>query len=75
LDGGDRLERLLGRELGRKVARNFDDYVRLAERDRLNLEQLRDQIGRTPMITVPDLPGDVHDIEGLARMDEHLFGA
>jgi anion-transporting ArsA/GET3 family ATPase len=67
------LERLLGKELGPKVAGNFEDYSRLAERDRLNLDRLRKRIGRTPMITVPDLPGDVHDIEGLAAMDEHLF--
>ena len=72
-DGVAGLEKLLDKELARKVARNFEDYVRLAERDQLNLEQLQEQIGRTPMITVPDLPGDVHDIEGLARMDEHLF--
>jgi len=68
------LHELLDEGLARKVERNFEDYLRLAERDRLNLEQLRKQIGRTPMITVPDLPGDVHDIEGLARVDEHLFG-
>ena len=73
-DGVAGLEKALGKDLAAKVERNFEDYVRLAERDRLNLEQLRDQIGRTPMITVPDLPGDVHDLDGLARMDEHLFG-
>jgi anion-transporting ArsA/GET3 family ATPase len=67
------LEKLLDKGLVRKVERNYEDYLRLAERDRLNLSQLREHIGRTPMITVPDLPGDVHDIEGLARMDEHLF--
>jgi len=72
-DAGGELEKQLGTELARKVERNLEDYVRLAERDRLNLGQLRKQIGRTPMITVPDLPGDIHDIEGLARMDEHLF--
>jgi anion-transporting ArsA/GET3 family ATPase len=72
-DGPDELEKLLDEELARKVAHNFDDYLRLAERDRLNLNRLRTELGRTPMITVPDLPGDVHDIEGLARMDEHLF--
>ena len=72
-DAAAELEKLLDKELAQKVERNFEDYVRLAERDRLNLAQLRKQIGRTPMITVPDLPGDVHDIEGLARMDEHLF--
>ena len=32
--GGGGLEKQLGTELAQKVARNFDDYVRLAERDR-----------------------------------------
>jgi anion-transporting ArsA/GET3 family ATPase len=75
LDGASagELEDLLGEALGQKVARNLDDYRRLAERDRLNLDRLRKELGRKPMITVPDLPGDVHDLEGLARMDEHLF--
>ena len=36
---GAGLEKLLGKELARKVERNFEDYVRLAERDRLNLER------------------------------------
>ena len=25
------------------------------------------------MITVPELPGDVHDLDGLRAMNEHLF--
>jgi anion-transporting ArsA/GET3 family ATPase len=68
-----KLEELLDEELARKVAHNLEDYARLAERDRLNLDQLRERLGRTPMITVPDLPGDVHDLDGLAAMDRHLF--
>jgi anion-transporting ArsA/GET3 family ATPase len=67
------VEELLGERLGRKVARNMEDYARLAERDRLNVERLREKLGRKPMIAVPDLDPDVHDIEGLARMNEHLF--
>jgi hypothetical protein len=27
------------------------------------------------MIIVPQLPGDVHDLEGLTHVCEHLFGA
>jgi anion-transporting ArsA/GET3 family ATPase len=67
------LAKLVGDELAGKVARNLEDYERLAERDRLNLKRLHKQLGRTPMIRVPDLPGDVHDLEGLARMDDYLF--
>jgi anion-transporting ArsA/GET3 family ATPase len=67
------VEQLLGEELGRKVARNLDDYRRLAERDHLNLGRLRRRLRRRPMIEVPDLDEDVHDLDGLARMNEHLF--
>ncbi len=64
---------LVGAELGRKVTRNLDDYRRLAERDRLNLGRLREELGRTPTITVPHLDRDVSDIDGLELMNEHLF--
>ena len=47
---------------------------RLAERDQANLDLLRRRLGRTPLIEVPHLPDDVHDLEGLRRMDEYLFG-
>ena len=65
---------LVGAELGRKVVRNLDDYRRLADRDRRNLGRLREELGRTPLITVPHLDHDVSDIEGLELMNEHLFG-
>jgi anion-transporting ArsA/GET3 family ATPase len=73
-DPSAELAKLLGDALGGKVARNLEDYARLAERDRLNLERLKRDLGRKPMVTVPDLPGDVHDLDGLRRMDEYLFG-
>jgi anion-transporting ArsA/GET3 family ATPase len=66
---------LVGVDLARKVARNLDDYRRLAERDRLNLESLRKRLGRKPMLTVPHLDDDVHDAAGLVRMNEFLFAA
>jgi len=64
---------LLGEHLGGKVARNLEDFRRLAERDRRNLAALGERLGRTPMIEVPELDDDVHDLDGLARMNEHLF--
>jgi hypothetical protein len=45
----------------------------LAERDRQNLDALRRRLGRKPLIEVPLLEGDVHDLDGLRRMGEHLF--
>jgi len=69
------LAKELGDPLARKVARNLDDYRRLAGRDRENLGHLRKELGRARMITVPHLDEDVHDLAGLARMNEYLFRA
>ena len=68
------LQELLGDALARKVMRTFEEERRLAEQDRRNLADLRKRLGRKPMIEVPHLDDDVHDLDGLRRMDEHLFG-
>ena len=67
------VEELLGPELGRKVTSNLEDYRRLAERDQLSLETLRKRLGRKPMIEVPDMEHDIHDLDGLNKMGEYLF--
>jgi len=67
------LEQLLDEQLAAKVVRNLDDQLRLVDRDARNVRKLRKELGRRPMITVPELPGDVHDIAGLAAMNRHLF--
>jgi anion-transporting ArsA/GET3 family ATPase len=64
----------LGDELRGKVLRNLEDYRVLAERDKASLDRLRSILGRKPMITVPELDDDVHDLAGLERMNEYLFG-
>jgi anion-transporting ArsA/GET3 family ATPase len=66
---------LVGMELSRKVADNLSDYRRLAERDHSNLDGLRRRLGRKPMIEVPELDEEVHDLDGLRRVDEYLFSA
>jgi len=72
-DGGD-LEPLLGAELAAKVARNLEDFRMFAERDQANLRGLSSRLGRKPMVRVPELDDEVHDLPGLARLNEHLFG-
>jgi anion-transporting ArsA/GET3 family ATPase len=67
------LEALLGEKLGRKVARNFEDQRRLAEHDRTNVARLRRELRREPLIAVPLLDDDVHDLDGLAELDGYLF--
>jgi anion-transporting ArsA/GET3 family ATPase len=77
--GGDpsdqaELADLLGEPLARKVQRTYEEERRLAERDSRNLAELRRRIGRKPVIEVPHLHDDVHDLDGLRLMDEFLFG-
>jgi anion-transporting ArsA/GET3 family ATPase len=67
------LAELLGQPLARKVIRTYEEERRLAGRDRENLAQLRRHLGRKPMIEVPHLRDDVHDLDGLRQMAEYLF--
>jgi len=55
----------------RTVASSFRDYAIVASREL----ELRDELGRVPDVvaTIPALEDDVHDIEGLERIGEHLF--
>jgi len=74
-DPSAELAELLGDPgLARKVLRTFEEDRRLAAKDRRNLADLRKRLGRKPMIEIPHLDDDVHDLAGLARMDEYLFG-
>jgi anion-transporting ArsA/GET3 family ATPase len=67
------LLKLLGEPLARKVQRTYDEERRLARRDGENLAELRRRLGGKPMIEVPHLHDDVHDLDGLRLMDEYLF--
>jgi anion-transporting ArsA/GET3 family ATPase len=74
-DASGDLSALLGDNLARKVARNQDDYRGLAERDRDGVARLRRETGGEPVVLIPHLDDDVHDIDGLRAMNEHLFAA
>ena len=67
------LDDALGEDLAGRVAANVEDYRRLAERERRDLDVLRRRLRRRPMIEVPELDDDVHDIDGLRRVGEYLF--
>jgi anion-transporting ArsA/GET3 family ATPase len=60
-------------ELAGRVADTFLSYQALAVRDRLNVDLLSRRLGREPVLEVPFLDGDVHDLAGLERLDRHLF--
>jgi anion-transporting ArsA/GET3 family ATPase len=62
----------LGAALSARVEAALEDLSALAARDAANVERLRETLG-DPAAVVPELDDDVHDVEGLALMREHLF--
>jgi anion-transporting ArsA/GET3 family ATPase len=67
------LVRLLGKPLARKVCHDVGDRNGLAERDALNIERMRSDLTGGELLTVPELSGDVHDLDGLAAVAAQLF--
>jgi anion-transporting ArsA/GET3 family ATPase len=65
----------LDADLAARVADVFLDYQALAERDRANIAGLQRRLGREPILEVPFLDHDVHDVPGLDLFDEYLFPA
>jgi anion-transporting ArsA/GET3 family ATPase len=63
----------LGPELAARVAENFNDYHVLARRDQHNIDRLGGELDGRPLLLVPHLDDDVHDIEGLLRVRRYLF--
>ncbi len=60
-------------DLAGRVETAMHELAALAEREAAEVERLRERLGDPPTIIVPELEGDVHDVEGLALMREHLF--
>jgi anion-transporting ArsA/GET3 family ATPase len=60
-------------DLARAVAQNFRDYHVLARRDDRNIARLRSELYEQPLLLVPQLDDDVHDLKGLARVHRYLF--
>jgi anion-transporting ArsA/GET3 family ATPase len=76
------LPALLEREAGlspplaARVAAAFSDEHALARRDAANVVHLAERLGTgVPLLRVPLLDGDVHDVEGLVRLQAQLFGS
>jgi anion-transporting ArsA/GET3 family ATPase len=61
--------------LAARVADNFIDYHLLARRDSRNVARLQQELGDHPLLLVPHLDDDVHDIEGLLRVHRFLFAS
>jgi anion-transporting ArsA/GET3 family ATPase len=63
----------LGPELAVAVTENFRDYHVLALRDERNVARLERELEGRPLLIVPYLDEDVHDIAGLWRLHRYLF--
>jgi anion-transporting ArsA/GET3 family ATPase len=61
--------------LAERVAENFRDYHVLARRDDRNIARLAGEVDGRPLLLVPHLDDDVHDIEGLLRVRRYLFAS
>ena len=61
--------------LAARVAENFADYHLLARRDRLGVDRLTEELGDRPLLLIPRLDDDIHDVEGLLRVHRFLFAS
>ena len=65
----------LGPGLAAKVAATVQDARALGERDAVAVARLRAELEEPDPVLVPQLDGDVHDVDGLERMARHLLRA
>jgi anion-transporting ArsA/GET3 family ATPase len=70
----DEAGRFPGTPLGELWA-NLAEFRQVAEREVAALAGLADLVAPAPIIYVPFLRSDVHDLEGLAEIGIHLFGS
>ena len=61
-------------DLGDRLVEVFKDYNRLAKAEMRNVARLEEET-RTEPVLVPELEGDVHDLDGLHEVGELLLGA
>ncbi|MBX7147884.1 ArsA family ATPase [bacterium] len=67
------LEEEVGKTTAEKMNKVFNDYLKLAKRDKTILKKLKEDMGEGLEVSaVPLFEGDIHDIEGLSRLAELL---
>lgn len=59
--------------LADRVADVFVEHEALAGRDRANVRALARRLGSEPLLEVRQLDEDVHDVDGLGRLERELF--
>jgi anion-transporting ArsA/GET3 family ATPase len=70
----ERSRTLAGGDLG-GLYRNLADFALIAAREDEHLDGLAEQVAPAPVVRVPYLRSDVHDLDGLTEIADHLFGA
>ncbi len=60
-------------ELAERAARNLIEYDVLARRDAENVQRLTERLHGEPVIRIPYLDTDVHDVAGLCEINRYLF--
>jgi anion-transporting ArsA/GET3 family ATPase len=77
-DPGDAQSRLADHlgdpRLAARAARALADVQALERRDAAGIERLRRDLDDVEPILIPELDGDVHDVDGLVAIHRHLFG-
>jgi anion-transporting ArsA/GET3 family ATPase len=68
----ERAESLAGTTIG-TLYRNLADFQLVASREEENLTGLAEAVAPAPVVRVPFLPSDVHDIDGLRQIEVELF--
>ena len=68
----ERAHTFAGTPLGALYA-NLADFVTLSSNEEANLADLTRRIAPAPVVRVPFLPTDVHDLHGLTTVGDHLF--
>jgi anion-transporting ArsA/GET3 family ATPase len=72
--GPDQMAALeLPADLIAKLTETLSEQTVLAERDAANLARLRSALADKTIIEVPELGDEIHDLEGLLQVREHLF--
>jgi anion-transporting ArsA/GET3 family ATPase len=62
-------------ELAARVAETFAEYHALARRDEVGVRRLERELDGSPLLLVPHLDQDVHDVDGLLRVHRFLFAS
>jgi anion-transporting ArsA/GET3 family ATPase len=68
----ERARTFAGRDLG-GLYRNLADFQLVASREEEHLAGLAEAVAPAPVVRVPFLPTDVHDLAGLAKVAAHLL--